>query len=624
MRKGASGWLAKGLLLLLVASFAVWGIGGDMLTSSVGSNVIEVGKTRVSLGEFQRDYQRNLNILSQRFGTQLTQEQARQFGLAQMTINQIASRALIAEKTRSMGLNADDDAIRNVIRSQPAFQNQFNQFDRIMFEQFLAQNGYSEAQYVEIVRNNITGEQLFGSLPLGIAEAPAPLTDTIYGFIGEKRSADYINILDSSIGFAPAPTDEELQTLVDDNPENYTAPEYRKISYILLTPASVAAETEISDDELQADYEARKEEFDIPEKRTVQQMIFETEDAAKAAQAKITEGQSFADVAMSDLQLTTTDINLGVVSPNDLLPELQGPIFALQKDAVTEPVKTVLGWHLATVTDIEPGEARSFADVKDDLKQELQLQRSHDLLYDRAAKLEDEFAGGATLADAAQTLGFKVVTTDWIDANGLQKSGDAAADLPQSPGFLSEAFARTTEDEPEVSELAGGGYYSLAVNAVEDAAVKPLAEVKDQAIQDWQNSWRHQETVKKAEALQDRLEKGESLEAIAAELSLPVQTSTAALRNEMEGELSPAALEDLFTLQPGAYGVSVNKEGNGTLLYGLNQVIPADPETDKEMFTQISGRIMNSLRAGIVAEYENHLQKEIGMSVKEELIQEYF
>ena len=624
MRKGASGWLAKGLLLLLVASFAVWGIGGDMLTSSVGSNVIEVGKTRVSLGEFQRDYQRNLNILSQRFGTQLTQEQARQFGLAQMTINQIASRALIAEKTRSMGLNADDDAIRNVIRSQPAFQNQFNQFDRIMFEQFLAQNGYSEAQYVEIVRNNITGEQLFGSLPLGIAEAPAPLTDTIYGFIGEKRSADYINILDSSIGFAPAPTDEELQTLVDDNPENYTAPEYRKISYILLTPASVAAETEISDDELQADYEARKEEFDIPEKRTVQQMIFETEDAAKAAQAKITEGQSFADVAMSDLQLTTTDINLGVVSPNDLLPELQGPIFALQKDAVTEPVKTVLGWHLATVTDIEPGEARSFADVKDDLKQELQLQRSHDLLYDRAAKLEDEFAGGATLADAAQTLGFKVVTTDWIDANGLQKSGDAAADLPQSPGFLSEAFARTTEDEPEVSERAGGGYYSLAVNAVEDAAVKPLAEVKDQAIQDWQNSWRHQETVKKAEALQDRLEKGESLEAIAAELSLPVQTSTAALRNEMEGELSPAALEDLFTLQPGAYGVSVNKEGNGTLLYGLNQVIPADPETDKEMFTQISGRIMNSLRAGIVAEYENHLQKEIGMSVKEELIQEYF
>ena len=83
-------------------------------------------------------------------------------------------------------------------------------------------------------------------------------------------------------------------------------------------------------------------------------------------------------------------------------------------------------------------------------------------------------------------------------------------------------------------------------------------------------------------------------------------------------------MEDLFTLQPGAYGVSVNKEGNGTLLYGLNQVIPADPETDKEMFTQISGRIMNSLRAGIVAEYENHLQKEIGMSVKEELIQEYF
>ena len=151
MRKGASGWLAKGLLVLLVASFAVWGIGGDMLTSSVGSNVIEVGDTSVSLGEFQRDYQRNLNILSARFNTQLTQEQAQQFGLAQMTVNQIASRALIDEKTRSLGLSANDDAVRKMIQSQPAFQNQFQQFDRFMFEQFLARNGYSEGEYIEIV-----------------------------------------------------------------------------------------------------------------------------------------------------------------------------------------------------------------------------------------------------------------------------------------------------------------------------------------------------------------------------------------------------------------------------------------------------------------------------------------
>ncbi|MFT6559634.1 SurA N-terminal domain-containing protein, partial [Sneathiella sp.] len=57
MRKGAGGWLAKGLLVLLVASFAVWGIGSDMLGSSVGADVIEVGDQTVTIGEFRREYQ---------------------------------------------------------------------------------------------------------------------------------------------------------------------------------------------------------------------------------------------------------------------------------------------------------------------------------------------------------------------------------------------------------------------------------------------------------------------------------------------------------------------------------------------------------------------------------------
>ncbi len=624
MRKGASGWLAKGLLLLLVASFGIWGIGSDMLTSSVGNNVIEVGDTTVSLGEFQRDYQRNLNILSSRLNTQLTQDQARQFGLAQMTINNIASRALVDEKTRSLGLSANDDAVRTVIQSQPAFLNQSGQFDRFLFEQFLARNGYSEGEYINIVRNDITGDQLFGTLPLGLTDAPKPLTDTIYAYAAEKRSAKYIDILDSSIGFAPAPTDEELEALIGEKPENYSAPEYRKISYILLTPESVASAVDIAEEDLKAEYDARKSEFDTPEKRAVQQMIFETEEKAAAARKKITEGADFADVAMSDLQLTKTDIDLGLLSPADLLPELQGPIFALEKGGVTEPVKTILGWHVATISDIQPGAASNFEDVKDQLRKDILLNRAQELLYAQATKLEDEFAGGAKLAEAGQSLGLTVLSTDWIDAEGKDKSGTAVSSLPDATGFLSEAFARSTGDDAEVSETAGGGYYAIAVDEIEPAAVRPLSEVRDQVTKDWQDNWRHEETKKKADALLVRLNGGETLEKIAAEMGVPVQTSTPALRNDVAGDLSPIALEGLFDLEPGAYGVNINKNNNGTLVYGIAEIVPADAAADTETYTEIANRITGSVRTGIVAEYENYLQKDIGISIKEELIREYF
>ncbi|MEH6547144.1 MAG: SurA N-terminal domain-containing protein, partial [Sneathiella sp.] len=267
MRKGASGWLAKGLLLLLVASFGVWGIGGDMLSSSVGSNVIEVGDKSISIGEFQRDYQRNLNILSQRFQTQLTAEQARQFGLAQMTVNQIASRALIEEKTKSLGLSADDAAILAMIRSQSNFQNEFKQFDRFRFEQFLRQNGYSEGEYIEIVRHDIAGQQLINSMAIPAAATPRILVDTLYAYQAEKRSANYVEILDSTIEFAATPSDDDLKEFIASNPERFSAPEYRKLSYITMTPEIFAEEGEISDADLTAEYDGRVSEFNVPEQR---------------------------------------------------------------------------------------------------------------------------------------------------------------------------------------------------------------------------------------------------------------------------------------------------------------------------------------------------------------------
>ena len=48
LRKGAQGWVAKFLLILLVASFGVWGISGSILNA--GSNaVITVGLSLIHI-----------------------------------------------------------------------------------------------------------------------------------------------------------------------------------------------------------------------------------------------------------------------------------------------------------------------------------------------------------------------------------------------------------------------------------------------------------------------------------------------------------------------------------------------------------------------------------------------
>ena len=47
LRKAAGTWVAKLLLLLLVLSFAVWGISGQLAGGLGGNTVIEAGGTSV-------------------------------------------------------------------------------------------------------------------------------------------------------------------------------------------------------------------------------------------------------------------------------------------------------------------------------------------------------------------------------------------------------------------------------------------------------------------------------------------------------------------------------------------------------------------------------------------------
>ncbi|MEH6524881.1 MAG: SurA N-terminal domain-containing protein [Sneathiella sp.] len=624
MRKGASGWLAKGLLLLLVASFGVWGIGGDMLSSSVGSNVIEVGDKSISIGEFQRDYQRNLNILSQRFQTQLTAEQARQFGLAQMTVNQIASRALIEEKTKSLGLSADDAAILAMIRSQQNFQNEFKQFDRFRFEQFLRQNGYSEGEYIEIVRHDIAGQQLINSMAIPAAATPRILVDTLYAYQAEKRSANYVEILDSTIEFAATPSDDDLKEFIASNPERFSAPEYRKLSYITMTPENFAEEGEISDADLTAEYDGRVSEFNVPEQRGVSQMIFENEEQAKTALTKIDGGATFQKIALSELQLTPEDIDLGLMTQQDLLPELQGPVFDLQKDGISAPVKTVLGWHLVQVTEVASQSVKTKEEVREQLKKDIHLRKAFDLMFEEATKLEDEFAGGATLAEAGKTIGVNVVTTDWIDIQGLNKQGQPVTGLPGGDAFLVEAFAKPKDSEPELSDSQSAGFYAVLVDEIYEAAVKPLADVKADATKGWQENWRNDQAKKKADDLLVKINGGATLEEIAKQEQASVKYSAPVLRSGQSSELAPSVQAGLFDLQPAAYGVGVNVTGNGYVIYGIADVIPADATADKEAAAQMATQVGSSVRASILTQYENYLRKEIGISVKEDLIREYF
>lgn len=140
LRNAASTWIAKLLLVLLVASFAFWGISGQIF-SDMGRDVISAGRTSVSMLDYRLAYDRTLSVLSQQLGTRITREQAVAFGIDNQVLSELASGAVLDEAAREIGLGLSQDRLAELTASDPAFRGPDGRFDRQQFQFVLSQVG---------------------------------------------------------------------------------------------------------------------------------------------------------------------------------------------------------------------------------------------------------------------------------------------------------------------------------------------------------------------------------------------------------------------------------------------------------------------------------------------------
>ena len=85
---------SKIFLLILAASFALWGV-GDIFSSRNNPGIAAVGELDVTANEFIETYQRILTELNKNTDGQITEEVAQSLGLPRQTLSQ-----LINEKIR--------------------------------------------------------------------------------------------------------------------------------------------------------------------------------------------------------------------------------------------------------------------------------------------------------------------------------------------------------------------------------------------------------------------------------------------------------------------------------------------------------------------------------------------
>ncbi len=203
--------------------------------------------------------------------------------------------------------------------------------------------------------------------------------------------------------------------------------------------ASIEAEVPVSDAEVQALYNKNKSSYVYPEKRQVRQIVVADQAAAQQVENQLAGGQDFATLAGKvsiDGSTKSKGGLVGLVTQPALPPAIGQAAFSMQRDQVSAPIQSVLGWYIIKIDIIEPASNRTYDQVKDQLKQMLQTDKMSQHYNDVTAQFKKssdvEFADG--FSPKAHTASHATATSTQPGAQAGQSAPAASTgSAPASP-----------------------------------------------------------------------------------------------------------------------------------------------------------------------------------------------
>lgn len=594
LRSAAGTWIAKILLGLLIASFAVWGITGASFNFATG-NLATVGSVTISSTDFQRQYVGEIGRLSQQFGRRLTSQQAQQFGIDQQVLGRLINQAALDDRANEFGVGISDDRLAEEILKDPAFVDAEGNFSAGRYQQILYSNQFTESQFLEEQRRTYSRRQIVDALTQDVA-VPNVLKEAVSLHTNEERTIEFIELDSRDIQAVSNPDDTTLSTYFTENKLRYRAPEYRSMKYLTVLTSDFGWESKIKDETARAYYEANKSRFETPEKRTIRRITFDTAAKAQEAADKIKAGKSFDEVA-AELNLTKGDLEFGTSTKAALIDQkLADSAFGLEVGKPSDAVATDFGQVILIVDAVEGGATQDIEQSLGAIKKELAADQNNRELSSKLDQIEEARLAGETFEEIAEKLKVKLVTViDVAKSGALATGGEIAANTPALNELLDEAYQTDIGVENDVIEVGRDGYLWFEVTDVKEARDQTLEEVKSRVIDDWVAAETDKAVTAEAVRIAAKMKEGRAIQALALEVAKEVQTVSGVKRGEPADGLSGPAVALAFNGAEGYVATATGDQENQVFVLHVKEIKVPEAKATEAGTEQVLQAIQNDV-----------------------------
>jgi peptidyl-prolyl cis-trans isomerase D len=488
-------WL-KWSLALVVLAFIIFyipaflgvddsGQGGATLTDAVAT----VEGREISVAEFQRTYQSQIQMYRSAYGGNVSEQMLKQLGIDQQILQQMVDeQASLAEAARQ-GIDVSDAELASRIVTYPSFQEngQFIGHDRYAALLRMQRPPMSPEEFERGLRNSIVVEKLRTAITQWITVADRDVEQEF------QRRNEKVKLELVSFGidvFRPqvTVTDAELGPYFEANKEKYRLGEKRKIRYVLVDVDTLRGTVKPTEREITRAYNDGIELYSTPEQIRASHILLKTEgkkeDEVKAKAEQILKdvkaGGDFAALAKKyseDEASAKNGGDLDFFARGRMDPAFEEAAFALQPGQVSDLVKSQFGFHVIKVTDKKAATIRTLDEVRPQIVDQITWEKAQAKATDMAEAMQNEIKTPADLEKAGASRGFKV------QESGFFLRDEPILGLGPSPQAAAEAFTLAT-GAVSGAVRTSRGYAFLTVVGSQAPRLPSLDEVKDRVKDD--------------------------------------------------------------------------------------------------------------------------------------------
>lgn len=554
-------WLkwSLGILIIPFAFFFVPNSGVTTAGLAPDTPLAEVDGDAITVAEFQRRYNLQLQQYRNAYGGQISEQMLRQLGIDQQILQSLVDEQAMVAEARRQRFTVSDAEVRQRILSLPAFMENGRFIGETRYRQLLsAQNPpLSTREFEEQLRHAILAEKLRTSVTGWLSVGDADVAQE-FRQRNEKVKLDLVPLTADAFRSQVKVEEADLQQRFDANKEAYRIGEKRKVRYALLEVEKVRETVEVPDADVEAFYTQNKAQYTTEGRVRASHILLKTEgkdDAAVKAKAEAllaqakAPGADFAALARANSEDEGSAVNggdLNYFGRGQMVPEFEQAAFGLKPGETSGLVKTTFGYHIIRVVDSQPETTRPVADVKPEIVDQLKWQKAQQQAEQIAKAMEAAIKTPADLDRVAKERGATVVESP------LFLRDEPIGDLGAAPDVAARAFTMKEGEVTPALRVSRGWVFATPAGR-QDSYIPQLSEVTDRVREDVVREKATELLKTRAAAIAADLKAAADFAAAVKKAGFEVKTTELVARGATLPDIGPNAEVDaaVFALPPG-------------------------------------------------------------------------